>query len=166
MTCLIHNGKSWTLTDSLTLFRDNGAWQLHPGPIAESEPGDAVATFLSDGRDGCLLVTGTAQPARVNNVAVRGGLQPLCDGDRVEVEGSVLRVHITCEARQGVWEQAENVLRCPVCRATLSEGDAVVWCGRCDTPHHQRCFAARQGRCGVYGCPAAHAPQVAEGGTR
>lgn len=162
MICIAHGDGKHELTETLVLCDVAGERRLLPA--TDIERPNAMAVFTADKRDECFLIADVSQSARVNNVPVRGGLQSLRDGDCVEIEGSVLTVHITHEARQGVWEQAENVLRCPVCRATLRAGDAVTWCGHCDTPHHRRCFEARQGRCGVYGCPAAHTPQVNEGG--
>jgi hypothetical protein len=158
MIHFIHNTQRWTLTDALMLCRDAGEWQLRAESCAES-----VAAFLADGRDACLLVTSASQSVRVNNALVRGGVQPLHDGDCVRfAEGVVFTVRITHAARLGAFEPAAESVRCPVCRATLRAGDAVVWCGHCDAPHHQRCFEARTRRCGVYGCPAAHASQTDE----
>jgi hypothetical protein len=151
---IVYGDERYALTETLMLCDIAGERRLLSA--AEVEPPNVIAAFAAGKRDECFLIADASQPVRVNNVLLRGGLQPLRESDRVEIDGSVLTVRMTHEAQRGIWEDAADATRCPVCRATLRAGDEVVWCGRCRAPHHQRCFLARSGRCGVYGCLQPH----------
>ncbi len=40
---------------------------------------------------------------------------------------------------------------CPVCSTEFSEGKPVMYCTKCNTPHHGECFASI-GKCSMYAC--------------
>jgi hypothetical protein len=159
LTHEIVQGKSaWEVGEPLHLRRSSDGCVLAPAATAADLHPEAVAAFLPDGRRGIVLVADACRPASVNGVPVRGGLQRLRDGDRVDVDGIAFAARFSLQAREGAWTPPDGIgdaaARCAVCRADFREGDAVVWCGACEAAHHRRCFQARSSRCGRYGCLA------------
>jgi hypothetical protein len=58
----------------------------------------------------------------------------------------------------------EEAAKCPVCACSIFEGaedDPVVWCKRCNTPHHADCWQYNGG-CALYGCREQAPPDLVE----
>lgn len=61
-------------------------------------------------------------------------------------------------------EYLREAAKCPVCACTIfenAEEDPVVWCKRCNTPHHGDCWQYNGG-CGLYGCKDQAPPDLVE----
>lgn len=128
-----------------TLWTQTGdCWQ--PRPLAESGPvnipgmvGAQLARFGTSHDGGIALLARDGVHARVNGLAVLGGLRELSHKDEILV--GTTRLFFSAESTPEVVSfQKDTDARtptCPICRGGIKDGDMAVRCPGCGRWHHE-----------------------------
>jgi len=155
MNSIIADGKrTIIINEPLAISLDAG--RLNITPVCDSPNREfVIAVMLPRPHDTVLLVGAADSEMTLNGVPVRGGIELLRPSDRLMLApGLDVTIEAVRRAQAREWAASDRPTRCPVCRVHFCEGEIVMLCPRCGTPHHNACYIAREQRCGMFGCLA------------